>query len=145
MKHHGRRLLAATGAALILLVGGLGLRADALTSWRTFGSGSATGRGSTGWPGVTIESTTRANPEQLRLVINGPRVGKASVYWSLDCWNENNYDYEYASGSFKTAMPRTVDLSNKVGGVRKWQYCDLYASVDYYKPGTIKLALQARY
>ncbi len=141
-------------AMLALLValpfGAFGAQAGALTPWRTFGNGAASGLGNLGsgvvdFSVVYVDSTTRQNPERLRLVVNGPRAGRANIRWHMICGNSPTDFRESRVNSFHVQLPRIVDLTNKLGGVSRWRSCLVDAQVSYRRAGTIRLLLQARY
>ena len=46
---------------------------------------------------------------------------------------------------FNARLPRVVDLSNRLGGVRRWRGCFVQAQVWYPRFGAVTLLLQARY
>jgi hypothetical protein len=148
MKRSSR--LAMVALLLAMPLGALGNQAGALTTWRTFGSGSARGWGNLG-AGVVdssvvyLDSTTRQNPERLRLVVNGPRAGRANIRWHMFCGNSPTDIRESRFNSFNAQLPRIVDLSNRLGGVRNWRSCSVDAQVSYFRLGTVRLLLQARY
>ena len=151
--------LAAVALAAASLVSGS--QAGALTGWKTFGSSTARGVGVLGRDAqgtlvfdlvvVGMDSTTKANPKRLRFVATGPETGKAHIEWYLDCWDPGA-DFRVTSGTIAaTRLPRTVDLSNKVGGVSNWTRCTAGVRVDYpadgFRPtaGVVRVVLQARY
>ncbi len=115
----------------------------AITSWRGFGGGTATGRGSLGSPRVAIDSTTRRNPEAVRFLVTGS-APRAEISWYLSCWDEGSFNYESASGRFSRALPYTRDVSRSVG-VARFDHCNLDVSAYYLDPATIRVRLQARY
>ena len=91
--------------------------AQGLTDWKTFGS--ATTRGIGDWSDlegvhdlvwVGAQSTTRAFPQRLRIVVTGPSQGKAEIRWSLGCWNSDS-QFRVIRGFVTTGrLPRTIDL-----------------------------------
>ena len=145
-----RARLGALGLVLALSFGALGSQAEAMTAWRTFGSGTAAGLGPIGsgavdFSSVFLDSITRENPARIRLVIRGPRVGRATIIWHMVCGNSATDVAETEVRSLKARLPRVVDLSDKLGGVRNWRVCSVDAQVIYGRAGTIRLLLQARY
>lgn len=140
-----------TGRRLALAVVGVTLAGSvfladaggAATSWSGFGGGTATGRGSYGYPHVSVDSTTRRNPEAVRFQVTGSDV-RARISWHLSCWDEANFDYDSASGSFSARLPYTRDVSRSVG-VARYDYCSLDVSAYYLDPAKIRVSLQARY
>jgi hypothetical protein len=135
----------------------------ALTPWRTFGSATARGIGVMGRDTegtriddtviVGIDSTTRANPKRLRFVATGPDTGRAQIGWFVDCWDPGG-DFRFVEGTLApTRLPRTVDLTNKAGGVFNWTLCTAGVRVEYPDPrgnsrpvaGVVKVVLQAQY
>ena len=44
--------------------------------------------GSLGKPRVSLSSTTRRNPERLRIVVTGPDAEAALIGWGMECWND---------------------------------------------------------
>ena len=148
MKRASRLAMVAFLVAMPL--GAIGAQAGALTPWQTFGSGAARGLGNIGsgvvdFSLVYVDSTTRQNPERLRLVISGPRAGKANIRWHMFCGNSATDFRESRVNSFNVRLPRIVDLSNKLGGVSRWRSCAVDAQVSYRREGAIRLLLQARY
>lgn len=65
------------------------------------------------------------------------------ISWYLTCFT--GYESRSANASGENTLPRTVDLSSKVGGVQNWRHCDLRVSAYDFDPGSIKASLQARY
>jgi len=61
------------------------------------------------------------------------------------CGNSATDVAETEVRSLKARLPRVVDLSDKLGGVRNWRVCSVDAQVIYGRAGTIRLLLQARY
>ena len=151
MRNH--RVLA-TAVALVflvgvMLVGGVGLAEQrALTGWQTFGSGSAVGQGSQGYPGLLIGSTTLENPAAIRYRILGEPAYTLMVEWAVFCWNEGTSQGRYRSGEFEATMPITKALPPGVQ-VATWDYCNLMVSTMRPAvntgPGTLTLELQAKY
>jgi hypothetical protein len=142
--------LAVVALLVALALGALGSQAGALTPWRTFGSGTARGLGNLG-SGVVdsstvfLDSTTRTNPERLRLVIRGPRAGRAHIEWHMVCGSSAIGFRETRRFSFNARLPLVVDLSNRLGGVRNWDACGVDALVSYGRAGAVTLLMQARY
>jgi hypothetical protein len=141
-----------TAVALLALtpLATVGSDARALTAWRTFGQATATGLGPIGAgvvdpSSVFVDSITGENPARIRLVINGPQAGRASIRWHMVCGNSATDAAETKVISFNARLPRIVVLSDKLGGVRNWRFCGVDAQVTYRRVGTIRLLLQARY
>ena len=86
VKRRARLALAAVLVALPL--GALGTQAGALTPWKTFGNGTARGLGNVG-SGVVdqsivfLDSVTLQNPARVRIVVRGPRAGRANIRWHM--------------------------------------------------------------
>lgn len=119
--------------------------AVALTSWKTFGNGVASGKGSLGSPVVSLTSTTNRNPEELRFVVTSPdgKNRKTDVSWSVWCWNENNFNNKFASGSFERILPITKVI--KGVNVARWDFCELDVFAFHIDTGKLKVVLQAKY
>jgi hypothetical protein len=117
--------------------------ADARTSWRTFGAGSASGRGEFGSPSVSVSSTTRKNPENVRFAVSGRRV-RTDVSWSIFCWNDSDFASRSASGSFTARLPITRDLT-KAGRVSRFQFCEVDVFAFYIDTGKLSVRMHARY
>ena len=81
----------------------------------------------------------------LRLVVRGPRVGKVNIQWSMICANSSSDVAQTRNFSFNAQMPRLVDLSNRLGGVKNWKVCFVEARVQYNRRGAVTLLMQARY
>lgn len=82
-----------------------------------------------------MDSTPTANPERLRFVATAPETGKAHIEWYRDCWDPGA-DFRFTDGAIAaTRLPRTMDLSNKVGGVSNWTWCTAGDRVDYPADG----------
>ena len=119
--------------------------ANAGTTWQTFGSGTATGRGDYGYPSVDVESTTGSDPSRVRFQITGDPV-RFSLSWNITCWSEGpGYGYEYASGSRKITLPYTLTASDAVGNLAPFDYCSLEVSVYRFNPGHLTVKLSATY
>ena len=130
--------------------GALGAHAGAITPWRTFGNATARGLGNLGsgvvdQSSVFLDSATRQNPARIRIVVRGPRVGRAHVEWQMVCGNSVDDFAETRVFSYNARLPHVVDLSNRLGGVRRWRGCFVVSQVTYSRPGAVTLLLQARY
>jgi hypothetical protein len=142
--------LAAAALLTMLPFGIAGSRADAITAWRTFGTGTAAGLGPLGagvvdTSSVYLDSVTLQNPARIRLVAKGPSVGRATIHWHMICGNSPTVGAETRRNTLKARLPHVIDLSDKLGGVDRWLICTLDAQVTYGQRGVIKLLLQARY
>ena len=142
--------LALVALLMALPLGVLGSDAGAITPWMTFGSGAAGGLGRLGGGNVDpsivyLSSTTLGDPVRLRLVVRGPRVGKVNIQWSMICANSSSDVAQTRNFSFNAQMPRLVDLSNRLGGVKNWKVCFVEARVQYNRRGAVTLLMQARY
>jgi hypothetical protein len=159
----GKRHLGLAVAALAAASLFSSSQTDALTPWRTFGSATARGIGVMGRDAqgtriddtviVGMDSTTRANPKRLRFVATGPVTGRAQISWFVDCWDPGG-EFRFVDGTLApTRLPRTVDLTNKAGGVFNWTLCTAGVRVEYPDPrgasrpvaGVVKVVLEARY
>jgi hypothetical protein len=147
-----KKLLAVVALAAGL-AWGLGSESQAVSGWTTFGSGMAVARRSPSDWGphaeINVSSTTRANPEALRIVLNGPQpTGPESGYagWHLTCWKPGGVHVERDGEIRATELPATVNLSSRVpGGVQAWKSCDLSFFGGMNIPGRGTVLLQARY
>jgi hypothetical protein len=159
----GKKLMGLAVAALAAASLFSSSQTGALTPWRTFGSATARGIGVIGREPdgsrfddtviVGMDSTTRVNPKRLRFVATGPDTGRAQIGWFVDCWDPGG-DFRFVDGTLTpTRLPRTVDLTNKAGGVFNWTLCTAGVRVEYPDPrvasrpvaGVVKVLLQARY
>ena len=150
----GNHRFLATVVALVFLVGVMSVsdvgasEQRALTGWQTFGSGSAVGQGSQGYPAILIASTTLENPAAIRYRILGEPAQGLMVEWMVSCWNEGTLEGRYRSGKFEATTPITKALPPGVQ-VATWDYCALMVSamrpVVNTGPGTLTLELQAKY
>jgi hypothetical protein len=119
--------------------------AGAATAWKNFGSASGVGRGEFGNPSVSTQSTTKQNPVRVRFMVTGKAV-QSEVFWDIECWNDFNFNYRFASGSFTKKPPITKDISNG-GWVSNFQFCELDVSVFRFGGGggDLQVKLQAKY
>ncbi len=151
-----KKILAAVVAAVTTAVGGgilTGQPASALTSWQTFGYAEGRGEGTIGrtadgtlvvdTAGVYVDSTTNANPARMRFTIRG--TGRAAVDWQLACWNVPGQLRVVAPPARMRTLPYTLDVSERLGGVRNYERCSVRVAAVSPREGWVRLSLQARY
>jgi hypothetical protein len=156
-----RRKLVAALVAAAALVTGIAGEASALTVWQNFGYAEGRGVGRIGRDeegnlivdqvAVYVESTTKANPARLRFRVRG--TGRAAIAWYLGCWNgPGNAPDEYANIGTREApitrmrlLPFTLDLSERLGGIRNWNRCSLGVAAVSLREGYLRVSEQARY
>jgi hypothetical protein len=153
-----RKKLAALVAAALMAVPVLsGSQAQALTAWQNFGLGFGRGVGTIGRDSqgnlqvdqivVYVESTTKRDPARLRFRIRGQ--GRAGIAWYLTCWNGANDTANVGTRDDPIVrvrrLPFTLNLSDRLGGVRNWERCSLGVAVASLREGTVRLFLQSRY
>jgi hypothetical protein len=113
-----------------------------VTLWANFGGGHVVGRGKMGIVNMTIGSTTRRNPEAMRIVVGGLDI-KTDLSWSIRCWNEFNDRYRSAEVSgISRRPPVTVNLPSWVAN---FDFCALYLSAGRDTGGALSVKMQARY
>lgn len=140
--------------AALVLSGGV---AAAQASWNTFGSGYAVSRGGAyGAPDVGIESTTRANPDEVRFVVAN-RAGQARrvhVYWNLRCWKPGRFGPDTVtnkSADFRVRIGGNSSISRSPTFRNTAKFCELdvwvpgYSGDDFTKSGRLDVKLQATY
>jgi hypothetical protein len=152
-----KRLVGLIAAVVVAVPLFSGSQAEGLTAWKTFGTAAGKGIGQPDgnpfpdlvWVGA--QSTTNAFPKRIRIVATGPSQGKAEIRWSFGCWNGPGEFRGIDGFVVVRRLPLTIDLSNRVGGVWNWKWCDPDVVVIYpadgftSAPGAVKLQLQARY
>jgi hypothetical protein len=119
--------------------------ASGLTAWQQFGAASGTHRGAFGAVGLRVASTTKLNPEALRLVVTAPsNPVETFVSWNVDCWNRGDSTTTNLGGGFSATPPIERVITEVT--IANFNYCEL--DVTATTPGvrgSLKLSLQAQY
>jgi hypothetical protein len=150
------RKKAIAAVVAVLSVVGLSQQADALTAWQNFGYAEGKGVGviERTPQGVYVdrvvvytESTTQANPARMRFTVRGR--GRAAILYYASCWNSGTDQARVASfddpKTIVRALPFTLDLSERMGGVRNWKRCSLGVGAVSFREGWLRIKLQAKY
>jgi hypothetical protein len=145
MRQPKRLVIASVILATVLLSTGA---ASGLTGWQQFGNAAGTGRGyAVGWgagsPFLEVQSTTRLNPEALRLVVTAPSNPiKTNVVWNVNCWNKGE-ESTRVGGLFSATPPITKVITEV--NVASFSFCEFDVKVATDHRGGLKLSLQAQY
>ena len=149
-----RRAIAASGAALAVSVGAVGLLSvGAAPAWSKLASGNGAGRGDLGGVSVSVQSTTSRDPHGVRFSVTGT-VATATISWRMFCWNEDEPGETPANktGIVTGALPFSRDLSSAFGGLTSYDYCQLEVRAigepkdgDFESRGRVVLLAEARY
>jgi hypothetical protein len=130
--------------------------AGAVTGWKTFGEGSVVGRGSFGGSPhseeIAVYSTTRRNPEMLRVVIDSKTPGASAHYWwEVQCWRETSFPAatlveKRARTRYDVPLPIRKKIT-RVSGVPigRFSFCNLKVWTGYHRSQQLRAKLQARY
>jgi hypothetical protein len=150
-----KKLITALVAAAALVPGVAG-HANALTTWQNFGYAEGKGVGiiERTPQGVYVdrvvvytESTTQADPARMRFTVRGR--GRAAILYYATCWNSGTDQARVASfedpKTILRALPFTLDLSDRMGGVRSWKRCSLGVGAVSFREGWLRIKLQAKY
>lgn len=133
-------VLAAVAAAGGIITGSAG----AATSWKAFGSATGRGGGSYGSPYLNVDSTTSSRPTRIKIEITASTTPapRTRVSWSLACWNEQTYAYDYRSGSGTVTLPWTKELAPTVANP---SYCSTDVTAWHLKTTRITIRESAKY
>jgi hypothetical protein len=147
-----KKLLLAALAPLAALP--LALDAGAATSWETFGSASAVGRGQwtdpmdgegmqKGWGHFEVTSTTKARVAKVRAILtDGTYTGKTTVNVSLYCHDTGNRVWNNPNSAYQdVSLPKTFTWDPPA-----WvNICQVRAEAVHGKNGSLAVTLQAQY
>jgi hypothetical protein len=115
MKKRWLALLAPLAALPIALDSGAG----AVTGWKTLGSGSATARGPQPATFVTLASTTRKDPVEVRITFSdGDFNGRTHIVWNIVGRDQETERMWVRDGRGNYSLPKTVTWSPIVGRLR---------------------------
>jgi hypothetical protein len=142
MRQPKRLVIAGVILATALLSTGA---ASGLTGWQQFGTATGTHRGTFGSVYLHLASTTKLNPEALRLVVTAPsNPVETFVSWDVDCWNRGDSTTTNLSSGFY-ATPPIEKVITEVA-IASFNYCELEATATTPgNRGSLKLSLQAQY
>jgi hypothetical protein len=133
-------------APLAALPIALGSGAGAATGWKTIGLGNATARGPQPAAFVTVASTTRPHPVEVRItLIDGDFSGRTHIVWNIVGFNQETGTMRVYSGRGDYSLPKTVTQS-----LPSWvDYASVYVHAGSIEPPDafqlVRVAMQARY
>lgn len=143
-------IVGAVAVGLLAVTAGI---ASAGGGWKTFASGSATGRGlEYGSPEIKLSSVTLANPDSVRFTVKNfaGSSRKVLIEWNLGCEDPSGYGVTYKTGEYTASIGAKKTHTKNITFAKSAKYCtlDTWINYDYAhwnKTGKLQVTQQAQY